>query len=139
MIYVKPSGIRKIHDYVIESLGGESGLLNPSMLEVASERPRTIVYGHEPFATLIAKAAALGYELIVGHPFVDGNKRTAIASMFTMLWANSVFMTIPPYIVKYSIQAAKGEVDESKFTTLIEPLCTNSIYAFFWKYLRYMW
>ena len=95
MIYLKPSGIQKIHDYVIETQGGESGLLNRSMLDVASERPRTFVYGHEPYDTLIAKASVLGYEIIVGHPFVDGNKRTGHAAMETFLLLNGHEINAP--------------------------------------------
>lgn len=139
MIYLRPSGIQKIHNYIIETQGGESGLLNKSMLDVAYERPRTFVYGHEPYDTLIAKASVLAYEIIVGHPFVDGNKRTAIASMLTMLSANLVFMVIPPYIVKYSIRAAKREINESQFTELIEPLCSSSLIGFLLKYFRCVW
>jgi death on curing protein len=31
------------------------------------------------------KAAALGESLIINHPFVDGNKRTGIAGLLTLL------------------------------------------------------
>ena len=124
---------------MIETQGGESGLLNRSMLDVASERPRTFVYGHEPYDTLIAKASVLGYEIIVGHPFVDGNKRTAILPLFTMLVTNGVFMVIPPYIVKYSIKAAKREINESQFAELVEPLCSDSLGGLLLKGFRHVW
>ena len=44
----------------------------------------------ETCLTLIAKAAALGFSLALNHPFVDGNKRVAHASMEVFLILNGV-------------------------------------------------
>jgi death-on-curing protein len=43
--------------------------------------------GTDLYPTSVAKAAALGFSLIQGHPFVDGNKRIGHAAMevFVML------------------------------------------------------
>jgi death-on-curing protein len=40
------------------------------------------------YATIVEKAATLGFSLIQNHPFVDGNKRTAHAAMETFLVLN---------------------------------------------------
>lgn len=40
------------------------------------------------YPTLVLKAAALGYSLIMNHPFVDGNKRVGHAAMEVMLVLN---------------------------------------------------
>jgi hypothetical protein len=37
--------------------------------------------GTDLYVTLAEKAAALGYSLILNHPFVDGNKRIGHAAM----------------------------------------------------------
>lgn len=37
--------------------------------------------GHDPYADLESKAAALAYSLIKNHPFIDGNKRIGFAAM----------------------------------------------------------
>jgi death-on-curing protein len=39
-------------------------------------------------ATLVDKAAALGFSLVANHPFVDGNKRIGHAAMEVFLWLN---------------------------------------------------
>ena len=44
--------------------------------------------GQELYSTLIEKAAALGFSLIMNHPFVDGNKRIGHAVMETFLILN---------------------------------------------------
>ena len=37
--------------------------------------------GKDLYKTIIEKAAALGFSLIMNHPFIDGNKRIGHASM----------------------------------------------------------
>jgi len=44
--------------------------------------------GEELYPTLVTKAAALGFSLIQGHPFVDGNKRIGHAALEVFLVMN---------------------------------------------------
>jgi death on curing protein len=44
--------------------------------------------GQDLYATIVEKAAALGFSLIQNHPFMNGNKRTAHAAMETFLVLN---------------------------------------------------
>jgi len=44
--------------------------------------------GQELYPTVADKAAALGYSLVMNHPFVDGNKRVGHAAMETFLVLN---------------------------------------------------
>jgi death-on-curing protein len=50
---------------------------------------------------VVAKAAALGFLLIMNHPFVDGNKRVGHAAMETFLMLNG-----------YEIRAKVNEQEE---------------------------
>lgn len=72
-----------IHDMQIKIYGGASGLRDPGQLEAALFRPQSGYY-----ADIIAEAAALWESLSQNHPFVDGNKRTALVCMVTFLNAN---------------------------------------------------
>jgi death on curing protein len=63
-----------IHDRMLQDFGGASGVRDAGGLESAMHRPRTGYY-----ADVVAEAAALLESLLVNHPFVDGNKRTAYA------------------------------------------------------------
>jgi death-on-curing protein len=47
------------------------------LLASAAGRPQSVVFGHEPYATLAEKAAALLHSLARNHPLVDGNRRLA--------------------------------------------------------------
>jgi death-on-curing protein len=44
--------------------------------------------GEELYPTLAEKAAALAFSLVMGHPFIDGNKRIGHAAMETYLVLN---------------------------------------------------
>lgn len=44
--------------------------------------------GEDLYASLSEKAAALGFSLVMNHPFVDGNKRVGHAAMETFLILN---------------------------------------------------
>ena len=57
-------------------------------LESAVAQPKMTFGGRELYPSLIEKAAALGFSIILNHPFVDGNKRTGHASMEIFLVLN---------------------------------------------------
>ena len=77
-----------IHADQITTYGGAGGIRDPGQLDAALFRPQTGYY-----ADIIAEAAALWESLSQNHPFVDGNKRTAFAAMFTFLSINGVDVT----------------------------------------------
>jgi death-on-curing protein len=64
-----------IHALVVEEFGGTDGVRDLGALEAAVFRPQTGYYD-DP----IAEAAALLESLIQNHPFLDGNKRVAVAA-----------------------------------------------------------
>ena len=77
-----------IHDMQIREHGGASGLRDPGQLEAALFRPQSGYYGD-----ILAEAAALWESLSQNHPFVDGNKRTALVCMVTFLYINDTLYT----------------------------------------------
>lgn len=86
--YLTIADILAMHDDQIKRYGGSHGLRDPGQLEAALFRPQTGYY-----SDIIAEAAALWESLSQNHPFVDGNKRTAFAAMFTFLTINDVELT----------------------------------------------
>lgn len=77
-----------IHDDQIERYGGAFGVRDRGLLEAALFRPQTGYY-----SDVIEEAAALWESLSQNHPFLDGNKRTAFAAMYTFLAINEVRLT----------------------------------------------
>jgi death-on-curing protein len=89
MITLTPSpiAIKEIHDTFVERYGA-AGYMCEGMVEGCLERAMTFVYDFQPFPKLFLKAAALLYSVIVFHPFVDANKRTAFESTRILLRMN---------------------------------------------------
>ena len=75
-----------IHNDLIEQFGGAAGLRDIGALESALLRPQMGYY-----EGLIEEAAALMESLANNHPFVDGNKRVALAVTDTFLRLNGQF------------------------------------------------
>jgi death-on-curing protein len=86
--YLTVAEILAIHEDQIDRFGGAAGVRDFGLLEAAMFRPQT---GYYP--DVIAEGAALWESLSQNHPFVDGNKRTAFAAMFTHLAINGVWLS----------------------------------------------
>ena len=78
--YLTPADVLAIHADQIAKYGGAYGVRDTGQLEAALSRPQSGYY-----EDVIAEAAALWESLSQNHPFVDGNKRTAFAAMYTFL------------------------------------------------------
>ena len=75
-----------LHRRIIEQSGGALGVRDFGLLESAIAQPRMTFGGKSLYPSLLEKAAALGFSIIMKHPFVDGNKRTGHAVAET-LWS----------------------------------------------------
>ena len=73
----------------LRDTGGMGGILSRALLESAVNRPRAGWGNYACFPTIYRKAAALAEALIHDHPFVDGNKRTALLAAEALLYLNA--------------------------------------------------
>ena len=87
MRYLTLNDVLELYRQVMEQSGGSVGIRDMGALESALAQPR-MTFGGELYLTLAEKAAALGFSLIMNHPFVDGNKRAGHAAMETFLVLN---------------------------------------------------
>ncbi|MBE9128640.1 MULTISPECIES: type II toxin-antitoxin system death-on-curing family toxin [unclassified Coleofasciculus] len=82
--------VLNLHGQIIEQSGGALGVRELGALESALAQPRMTFGGEDLYPMLADKAAALGFSIIMNHPFVDGNKRTGHAAMETFLVLNGL-------------------------------------------------
>jgi death on curing protein len=75
-------------------MGGRHVLRDRGLLESAIARPQASAFGADAYPDLAAKAAAMLHSLVLNHPFVDGNKRTAVL-------ATLVFLDLNGYVVQW--------------------------------------
>ncbi len=67
-------------------------VLNRRGLQSALGRPAASFGGHDLYVSIAEKAAALMHSLVTNHPFVEGNKRVAVA-------ATELFLSINGYLL----------------------------------------
>ena len=68
--------------------GGEGGFLHLDLLGSAFATPRATFGGEFLHPTIFEMAAAYLFHTCQNHPFIDGNKRTALAASLAFLWLN---------------------------------------------------
>ena len=104
-----------IHDMQLSWHGGASGIRDEGLLESALARAQNIASYSEEAPSLAVLAAAYGSEIVRNHPFVDGNKRTALVATFTFIERNGFRVMASQedaYFAFYDLAAGKLSEEE---------------------------
>ncbi|MBK8465571.1 MAG: type II toxin-antitoxin system death-on-curing family toxin [Chloracidobacterium sp.] len=101
-----------MHQRQIAEHGGSDGVRDLGLLESALARPENIA-AYEPEADIARLTAAYAFGIAKNHPFIDGNKRTALVAMRTFLRLNGFNLNATP-TDKYLtiITLAEGSLSE---------------------------
>ena len=115
--------VREIHREVLAAFGGPEGVRDQGLLESAVAAPQASIAGESPFADLIEVAAAYLFYLCRNHPFVDGNKRSAMAAAIVFLRLNGVQPSRDSEAWEMLVVGvASSEVDREQATLLLRKL-----------------
>ena len=100
-----------IHARQLAEHGGAAGVRDDGLLESALQRPQDKChYGAPDVAEL---AAAYAYGLARNHPFIDGNKRTALVVSRTFLLHNGWQINAAPQDrLRIFLELASGNLTE---------------------------
>ena len=82
------SDILLIHSDQIRNYGGISGVRDLSLLSSALAMPESSFENKYLHGDIVEMAAAYSFHICQNHPFLDGNKRTALASGLVFLDLN---------------------------------------------------
>ncbi len=82
--------VKAIHAAVLAAHGGGAGLREEALLESAVAAPQATMMGEALFTDPGEIAAAYLFYPCRNHPFVDGNKRTALATCLVFLSENDL-------------------------------------------------
>ncbi|MDN3512518.1 MAG: type II toxin-antitoxin system death-on-curing family toxin [Candidatus Jettenia sp. CY-1] len=94
MNYITPEQALFIHYRIIEETGGSHGIRDLTLLQSSLSRPMATFDENDLYPDIFSKAAALMHSLIKRHPFVDGNKRTAITTASIFLLRNGYYLRV---------------------------------------------
>lgn len=95
-LYLTAEEILFLHHVIIEDFGGSQGVRDENRLLSVVGAPRQQVFSKELYETVHEKAAVLLRNIIGDHPFVDGNKRTAITVCGVFLARNNYILACKP-------------------------------------------
>jgi death-on-curing protein len=103
--------VLEIHASQIAEHGGSEGLRDRGLLESAIAQPMAQFDGQFLNQDLFEMAAALLLSLVRNHPFVDGNKRTALLAALTFLDLNGHSIDRPYRIlIAMTIEVSAGSI-----------------------------
>jgi death-on-curing protein len=109
------------HDLELAAHGGAEGIRDQGMLEFALAKPKNIWAYSESQPSLCRLAASYAFGISSNHPFVDGNKRTALVVSFGFLDVNGFEVMASPedaYLTILSLAA--GELTEEQLEQWFE-------------------
>jgi death on curing protein len=117
-VWLSRQFILAIHDEQLAEHGGAIGVRDEGLLESALARPLNRAgYGEPDVAEL---AALYAIAIARNHPFIDGNKRTAFAALFTFLALNGMVFEPPEVDATMAVlRLAAGEMNDEEFTTWV--------------------
>lgn len=117
-IWIERSVILAAHGEQLAEHGGAAGTRDAGLLDSALARPvNQAAYGNPDIADL---AAAYAYGLARNHPFVDGNKRSALIALELFLVLNGEELEASDAECVLTILAlAEGELEEVELAAWI--------------------
>ncbi|MCC7422740.1 MAG: type II toxin-antitoxin system death-on-curing family toxin [Planctomycetaceae bacterium] len=109
-----------IHQRMIDEFGGMPGVGDQGLLESALATPQTTFGGRFLHPTVAAMAAAYLFHLCSNHPFMDGNKRTALAAAEVFIKRN-----------RCRLNATNDELERLTLSVADSSMTKESVTAFF--------
>jgi death-on-curing protein len=119
------AAVKAIHREVLKAHGGSTGIRDVALLESAVAAPQATMMGQPLLSDRIEMAAAYLFYLCQNHPFVDGNKRTALASCLVFLEANGLLQKEKLSADDWEtfvLDIASSKIDRAQATTRLHTL-----------------
>lgn len=113
-VWVRDDVVLAIHRRQLAEHGGAPGVRDEGVLASTLAKPKNLLAYSEVPPDLAALAASYAYGIARNHPFVDGNKRTALVVSRTFLLLNGLDLSTfgeEKYLT--FLRLAEGEISEA--------------------------
>ncbi len=115
--------VLELHEMQLEAYGGATGIREQSLLESALMTPQASFGGELVHNGVFELAAAYAFHIAENQPFVDGNKRTALASALVFLdWNHIEISDSNEELYDAMIGLAKKTLDKASLAKLFQKL-----------------
>lgn len=122
-LFLTLAEVVEIHSDQIERHGGTRGIRDIHLLQSALAQPEAGFGGKWLHEDLFEMAAAYVFHLSQNHPFLDGNKRTALASALVFLHMNGVSLLDPQQrLLAAVLKVSSGRLDKKEFAEILRNL-----------------
>ncbi|MEM7480394.1 MAG: type II toxin-antitoxin system death-on-curing family toxin [Acidobacteriota bacterium] len=119
-VWVRTDVVLAIHQRQLTEHGGTQRIRDEGLLASTLAKPKHLLACTEPPPDLAALAAAYGYGIARNHPFIDGNKRTALVVCRTFLKLNgSDLITTQEEKYRAFLDLAASQTTEADFAAWI--------------------
>lgn len=120
-VWIEKRVVLAYHDMQLTEHGGSTGVRDGGLLESALARPQNLAAYANEAPTLHRLATAYAFGIVRNHPFVDGNKRTALVVAIAFLERNGILFAASQeetYFTFYDLAA--GKISEDQLTAWFE-------------------
>jgi death-on-curing protein len=125
-IFLSVAEVLAIHRNQVERYGGEKGVRDLSLLTSAVAIPESTFGGEYLHKDVFGMAAAYAYHICMNHPFIDGNKRTALVAALVFLDFNGIRIDDPEEILYETMMLiASGEKQKEYLADVLRNFATK--------------
>jgi death-on-curing protein len=125
LTHLTASAVKAIHGEVLAAHGGSAGIRDEALLESAVAAPEATMRGQPLITDAIEIAAAYLFYICRNHAFIDGNKRTALASCLVFLQTNDLLLSAKLPIDEWEqlvLDVAASKIDREQTTRRLRKL-----------------
>ncbi|HBS48212.1 TPA: type II toxin-antitoxin system death-on-curing family toxin [Candidatus Dependentiae bacterium] len=119
--FLQAKEILEIHKNIIETYGGALGIRSNHLFLSAIAQPEFKIQNKYVHKNIYLMTAAYLFHLIKNHPFVDGNKRTSVASALLFLTINKTKINITEkQLTELSLKTATTKITKEKIAAILK-------------------
>jgi len=123
--WLSTPAVLSIHQQLLYEFGGAEGLRDRGLLESTLSRPRHLWRYEQPDIPDLAAAYAFG--IARNHPFVDGNKRTALTAAFVFLAINGHEVEAEEAeVVVMTVDLAAKSIHQEQYASWLRDHCRKA-------------
>ena len=127
-LFLSLDEVLSLHEDQIRRYGGSGGVRDLGLLESAIGTVTATFGGFFLHETLFEMAAAYLFHICRNHPFIDGNKRTAVAAALTFLEMNGIEIDAGEAdFYNLVIGVAEGKVTKAAVAVFFEEHATRAL------------
>jgi len=124
-VFLTLDNVLAIHNRMISEFGGETGIRDMGLLEAAVMMPMASFDNRFLHETVPSMASAYLFHICLNHAFLDGNKRTALASA-------EIFSNLNGF----ELEASDGELEKLTLGIIEKRFSKAEVKSFFENRLR---